>query len=180
MILIIVSATSAIGDPYYIATGNKESLIIYATADSRGKVSYGLSGLAPSGVYDSNVWTSPRAKGTSNTADSYISVAFDVGTLAPGESTTFYILQFLIIDEVLNELACLADNVEVVEKLIQSGSSLQLKNNNDQSPIEIALCNVSVGSIYHILSHDEKAISNDQLMNVRHQSGSYLVHHTLC
>lgn len=76
-------------------------------------------------------------------------------------------------------IAIRCDNVEVVEKLIQSGSSLQLKNNNDQSPIEIALCNVSVGSIYHILSYDEKAISNDQLMNVRHQSGSYLVHRAI-
>ena len=100
----VVSATSAIGDPYY--TENKESLIIYATADSRGKVSYGLSGLAP-GVYDSNVWTSPRAKGTSNTADSYISVAFDVGTLAPGESTTFTyytVLDNASIDEFLMNL----------------------------------------------------------------------------
>ena len=77
-----------------------------------GRVSYGTSGLYPSGLYDPNVWTSPRAKGSTNTADSYISIAFDVGTLAPGESTTLIYYTFLDnadIDDILNELACLAE-----------------------------------------------------------------------
>ena len=106
----VVSAGSGTSDSYYTDAGNKEAVILYATTDPRGRVSYGCCGLAPSGLYDSNIWDSPPANGTSNTADAYISIAFDVGTLAPGESTTFVyytVLDNADINEILNELACL-------------------------------------------------------------------------
>ncbi|WP_334156678.1 DUF4347 domain-containing protein [Oryzomicrobium sp.] len=86
----VVSARSAVGDAYYTAAGNKQATILYYSSDNRARVSYGTSGLAPAaGIYDSNVYSSVPAKGSTLTADSYISIAFDVGTLAVGQSVTF-------------------------------------------------------------------------------------------
>ena len=86
----VVSARSAVGDPYYTAASNKQATILYYSSDNRARVSYGTSGLAPAtGIYDSNVYGSAPAKGSTLTADSYISIAFDVGTLAVGQSVTF-------------------------------------------------------------------------------------------
>ena len=114
-----VSATSKFGDRYYVAAGNKESVILYTTTDPRGRVSYGDFGLAPDyGLYDPNVWTTPKANGTSNLKDVYISVAFDVGTLAPGESTKmiyYTVLDNSDIGKILNDLACLADIPNCIE-----------------------------------------------------------------
>ena len=111
----VVSATSFTGDPYYLAAGNKEAKILYATTDTRGRVSYGANGdgLSPSdGLYDPRVWDSPPANGTSGEADVYISIAFDVGTLAPGESTKlvyYTVLDNSDISVILNDLACLEE-----------------------------------------------------------------------
>ena len=117
----VVSAISYI-DPYYFAAGNKQAKILYATTDPRGRVSYGDAdedGLSPSyGLYDPRVWDSPPANGTSNEADVYISIAFDVGILAPGESTKlvyYTVLDNSDISQILNDLACLEEIPNCVE-----------------------------------------------------------------
>ena len=117
----VVTASSFAGDDYYTAAGNKEALILYATSDPRGRGSYGCCDLAPYGLYDPNVWTSAPAKGSSNEADAYISITFEVGTLAPGESTTlvyYTVLDNANLDDILNNLACL----EVVPNCIECDS----------------------------------------------------------
>ncbi len=84
----VVSAKSSTGDTYYTRSGSKQATILYYSSDSRAKVGMATSGLAPSGVYDANVYDSSSAKGTVGTYDAYISIAFDVGSIAAGSSVT--------------------------------------------------------------------------------------------
>ena len=94
--LAVVSAKSLVGDTYYSRSSNNQSVVLYYSNDSRAKVGIGNSGLFPSGIYDANIYSSAAAKGTTREADTYISIAFDAGTLAPGESTTF--VYFTVLD----------------------------------------------------------------------------------
>lgn len=58
--------------------------ILLATFDSRGRVSnFGFANRDP---YESLAYDSPRPKGWSQYSDSAITITFDVGALAPGES----------------------------------------------------------------------------------------------
>jgi hypothetical protein len=92
----VVSAKSLVGDTYYTRASNSQAVVLYYSTDSRAKVGIGITGLAPSGAYDTNVYSSAAAKGTSRQADTYISIAFEAGTLSPGESATF--VYFTVLD----------------------------------------------------------------------------------
>jgi len=94
--LAVVSAKSSIGDTYYNSASNNQSVIVYYSTDNRAKVGIGTSGLSPSGIYDANVYSNSYPKGSLLNVDSYISIAFDAGTLAPGESATF--VYFTVLD----------------------------------------------------------------------------------
>ncbi len=81
----IVSATSLAGDNYNTLSGEQSKIFLFSD-DSRAKVTtYGFS---LRDVYDSNVYDNTLSKGSVVTDDIAISIAFDVGTLAPGESVT--------------------------------------------------------------------------------------------
>lgn len=108
----VSSATSISGDNYYNISGNKQARIIYYSSDPRARGSFATSGLAPSNIYDANIYDSAHVKGDTATADAYISIAVDVGTLASGESTTFTYYTSLDnrdIESILGDIAA-ADN----------------------------------------------------------------------
>lgn len=78
-------------DPVYLGTGGNEggthSPILFYSSDSRARVAY-HNGLNPGNVYTSTVYDSVQAKGSSDTRDGAISIAFDVGTLNPDQEQT--------------------------------------------------------------------------------------------
>jgi hypothetical protein len=94
--MAVVSAKSLSGDNYYTTASNNQAVILYYSKDNRAKVGIGTSGLSPTGIYDSNIYSNSAAKGSSRNVDSYISIAFDAGTLAPGESASF--VYFTVLD----------------------------------------------------------------------------------
>merc|ERR1719373_1467686 len=51
--------------------------------------------LEPAGVYDTMVYDEPHPRGDAVVTDGFMSIAFDVGTLAPGEETTLSFLTSL-------------------------------------------------------------------------------------
>ncbi len=72
-------------DPVFQAIGSRAPLL-YFSNDSRARVStYGFDNENP---YDSEAYNAAQAKGTEVTDDIAINIDFDVGTLAPGQSTT--------------------------------------------------------------------------------------------
>lgn len=79
-------------DPVYVGTGGSEggtrSPILFYSSDERARVSY-HSGLNPGTVYTASVYDSVPIKGSTEKRDGAIAIAFDVGTLAPGETATF-------------------------------------------------------------------------------------------
>ena len=90
----VVQANTAnnANDPVYLGTGGADggtrSPIFFYSSDSRARVNHHTS-LVPGTVYTASVYDSTNAKGTVADRDAAISIAFDVGTLAPGESQTF-------------------------------------------------------------------------------------------
>lgn len=84
-----VTAASKAHDTYYGSAGSKEARVIYYTKDERGRVSFGNSGLAPSGIYTSRVYDSVPSKGDTTTRDAYISICFEVPSLAKDEAAEF-------------------------------------------------------------------------------------------
>ncbi|PKO57197.1 MAG: hypothetical protein CVU28_00020 [Betaproteobacteria bacterium HGW-Betaproteobacteria-21] len=106
----VVSAVAS--SDSYATTAGSTAKILYYTSDARAKVSFGTGGLAPSGIYDSRVYSSAPGKGSTITTDAYMSIAVDVGTLAAGQSTTFTYYTSLDnrdISTIVNEIAA-ADN----------------------------------------------------------------------
>ena len=79
-------------DPVYTGTGGASggtrSPVLFYSSDSRARVGY-HTGLNPGTVYQSAVYDSTPAKGSNENRDGAISIAFDVGTLAPGENASF-------------------------------------------------------------------------------------------
>lgn len=79
-------------DPVYVGTGGADggtrSPIVYYSSDSRARVAF-HSNLNPGTVYTEAVYNTVQSKGDTVDTDGAISIAFDVGTLAPGESETF-------------------------------------------------------------------------------------------
>ncbi len=87
---VIVEALSQAGDAYNTAAGT-QSLIRYYSTDSRA-VPRLASGLMDTQAH--TVVTGATARGTTQTADSGISIGFNIGNLANGASTnfTFYVV----------------------------------------------------------------------------------------
>mmetsp|Transcript_58452 Transcript_58452/g.153017 ORF Transcript_58452/g.153017 Transcript_58452/m.153017 type:complete len:3030 (+) Transcript_58452:146-9235(+) len=83
-----VSATSQAFDTYYSRSGGKQAIVMYYSDDPRAKATFGLGGLRPSDIYDPRVYDAPANRGETISTDAYISICFDVGTLAPGTETT--------------------------------------------------------------------------------------------
>lgn len=85
----IVTATSASGDAYATAAGST-STVLFSSTDSSARVGYGNGtsndNLSADGVYKANLYDSAPAKGSTATQDKSISITFDVGSLATGES----------------------------------------------------------------------------------------------
>ncbi len=79
-------------DPVYLGTGGASggtrSPILFYSSDTRARVSF-HSSLVPGTVYTAGVYNSVQAKGATEKRDGAISIAFDVGTLNPGQSQTF-------------------------------------------------------------------------------------------
>jgi len=82
----VVAATSQLNDTYYTLAGNKQATILYYSSDSRARVS--TFGFKNSDPYAAAAYNSASAKGYTVTADQAITIAFDVGSLAPGASAT--------------------------------------------------------------------------------------------
>lgn len=90
--MAVVTARSQAYDQYYMDSG-AQAIIMYYSTDPRAKVSLGTSSdLAPNSIYNSNVYDLAVPRGRTQTIDSWISICFDVGTLAPGQETsmTYY------------------------------------------------------------------------------------------
>jgi len=76
--------------------------------------------LSPDGVYDPKVYDSPLPRGTSEKTDGFMSICFDVGTLAPGSETTVSFLTSLDarpMTEVRESLKEAAEPVLVIDKM---------------------------------------------------------------
>ncbi|MBF0296975.1 MAG: hypothetical protein HQL96_17460, partial [Magnetococcales bacterium] len=97
----LVRAQSSPGDAYQTLTGT-QATILYYSDDTRAQVaaySAGYAGSTTDGktndgfsirnIYDSGVYDTAPAAGTSYTADKGISITFDVGSLASNASATF-------------------------------------------------------------------------------------------
>ena len=100
----LVSAVSLPGDPYYELAGAPAKIFFYSE-EANAKVT--TTGFALRDVYDPNVYDNTLEKGTSVTADIAISIAFDVGTLDPGESVTLTYYTGLtnrVIEDVVNDI----------------------------------------------------------------------------
>ena len=69
-------------DPYFLVS-EKQPVMAFSSSDSRCRVFSGFLYL-----YDSSTYDSPPPKGSSKTGDNSIVIAFDVGTLSAGASTT--------------------------------------------------------------------------------------------
>lgn len=120
-----VSAKSTVGDLYYERSGNNQAVVLYYSTDSRAKVSMATSGLMPASVYDNSVYDNASIKGTTGTYDAFISIAFDVGTLAPGASTTFdyyTVLDNGSVSEIINSLTPVFLNSTPMGSVVISGS----------------------------------------------------------
>ncbi len=78
-------------DPVYTGTGGASggtrAPIFFYSSDERARVNY-HSGLNPGDVYTPNVYNTVNVKGASQNQDGAISIAFDVGTLTPGQTAT--------------------------------------------------------------------------------------------
>lgn len=85
-ISLVVADTSLYpNDPVFLANGSRSPIFFY-TSDSRARVSsFGFKNQDP---YAAGAYDSAQAKGYTADADQAITVTFDVGTLAPGESQT--------------------------------------------------------------------------------------------
>lgn len=145
----VVSATSSSGDNYYNISGNKQAKILYYTSDARAKGSYGSAGLAPSGIYDSNIYDSAPAKDSNLTVDAYISIAVDVGTLAAGASTTFTYYTSLDnrdISTILGEIASADNKTLAAINEDPSSNSGQTVTAIFNSPVAITSINNTNGS----------------------------------
>ncbi|MGB3309797.1 MAG: DUF4347 domain-containing protein [Nodosilinea sp.] len=81
----LVEAKAGPTDPAVAATGTEVPVFFYSE-DPRAVASY--FGFANTNPYDSAAYGAPPAKGVSSTADIGITMTFDVGSLAPGASTT--------------------------------------------------------------------------------------------
>merc|ERR1711907_809167 len=85
---VSVSATSLPNDPYNKKAG-AQAVLTYASLDKRAVPAWGNKGLYPSaGVYTSEVNTQQK-KGHKVKKDAWIGMFFKLGTLKPGQSTTF-------------------------------------------------------------------------------------------
>lgn len=94
-------------DPVYLATGSRSPIVYYSSSPSaRVSISNsgGYDGVDP---YDVDLYDSADDKGTFTDSDIEINIAFDVGTLAPGQTKTvsFYTsLDSRDFDEVLDDI----------------------------------------------------------------------------
>lgn len=116
----VVSAKSRAGDAYYEASGGQQAAVVYYTTDKRGRVSFGLRGLRPAGPYDARVYDSPPSKGQGISQDAYISIAFDFGTLSPGQeekAVYFTALDNRPITEVMSELTAASKEVLTLDEM---------------------------------------------------------------
>lgn len=160
--LAVVSAKSLVGDTYYSRSSNNQSVVLYYSNDSRAKVGIGNSGLAPNGIYDANVYSTAAAKGTTREADTYISIAFDAGTLAPGESATF--VYFTVLDNrsvssivnSLNYLPSLSSPITISDSSLIIGESaiVTFTFSNAVSDFTTADLNVTNASLSNLSSPD--------------------------
>lgn len=83
----VVIADTNIGgeDPVYAANGSYSPILFYSS-DSRARVS--TFGFGNGDPYDPSAYDSALPKGTDVIEDQAITIAFDVGTLAPGDEQT--------------------------------------------------------------------------------------------
>jgi len=82
-----VSASSAPFDGYYWDSGSQQALVMYYSDDPRAKASFGTENFSPNSTYDPRVYDTPAGRGDQLSVDSWISIAFDVGGLGPGQVT---------------------------------------------------------------------------------------------
>lgn len=139
----VVSATSSTGDNYYNISGNRQAKILYYSSDARARGSFANSGLAPSGIYDSNIYDTARAKDSTATADAYISIAVDVGTLAPSASTTF--TYYTSLDN--RDIGTILGEIASAENKILTAINEDPSTNNGQTVTSIFNSPIAVTSI---------------------------------
>jgi len=120
-----VSAKSQPYDEYYTNNNGKQAVLMYISVDPRAKVSFDPDGfLTAVSAYDPYLYDQAMAKGSTQTIDSWMSIAFDFGTLAPGQKAqaTFYTaLSDATVSEILktvtevSEEALTLDNMKCCE-----------------------------------------------------------------
>lgn len=108
--VVMADTSNNNNDPVYLVNGSRSPILFY-TSDSRARVStFGFSNTNP---YATSAYDTPKAKGTSETADQAITITVDVGTLNPGESQEF--VYYTSLDN--------RDFSEVIEEIEEATSS---------------------------------------------------------
>jgi hypothetical protein len=162
--MAVVSAKSLSGDNYYTTASNNQAVILYYSKDNRAKVGIGTStsGLSPTGIYDSNIYSNSSAKGSSLNVDSYISIAFDAGTLAPGESAIF--VYFTVLDN--RSISSIIDDLN--RPILSSDISI-----NDTSLIigETASVTFTFGNAVAEFTTDDLSVTNASFSNLSSSDG---------
>ncbi|PUE65077.1 two-partner secretion domain-containing protein [Arcobacter caeni] len=88
----VISATSISGDAYSTATGGSQSKIIYYTTNSSASVGFNVG---RNNAYGMLAGTTSQNKGDTSTSDVGIAIAFNLGSIAAGDSKTLNYLTSL-------------------------------------------------------------------------------------
>lgn len=121
--VVIADTSLSDSDPVFMANGSRSPILFYSS-DSRARVStFGFGNEDP---YEAEAYDDALPKGTSVDEDQAITIAFDVGSLAPGASQT--VVYYTSLDnrdfsEVLQDIA--ADDEQ------SSGGHVEGPNNGD-------------------------------------------------
>lgn len=150
-------------DPVYLGTGGASggtrSPIVYYSSDTRARVAF-HNGLNPGTVYTAAVYDTVQAKGSTVDRDGAISIAFDVGTLAPGESETFTYYTSLDnrdFSEVISEIEQ-DESVTVENPTNQTQSKVVKKRSSSSFPVCSALKPHNAPDLFQIDVVNDKAV----------------------
>lgn len=108
--VVVADTSNNDSDPVFQANGSR-SPILFFSSDSRARVStFGFSNDDP---YEEEAYDGALPKGTSVDEDQAITIAFDVGSLAPGQSQTvvyYTSLDNRDVEDIINEIEDVSSN----------------------------------------------------------------------